>query len=183
MTTDYITPQERQDYGEEFLNVVAKQARAAAAPDLQQLQRGMAEVQQTLHATQRRQMARLLDERLAEWRSINTDPGFLSWLAERDQFSGMTRQALLDQAWQSGAGERVLNIFAAYRASGGGPGRPGAARQPGASGRGGKRVILAKEITQFHDDVRRGRYVGREKEKEAFDREMIEAAAEGRIVG
>jgi len=181
--SDYITAKEREDYGDEFLNVVAKTAKAASAADLHQLQQGMNEVKQTLHATQRQQMARLLDERLPEWRAINTDPAFLSWLETKDAFSGRTRSELLQQAWASGAGERVLAIFQSYRAGSPGPGRPGAARQAGgAGGRGGKRVILAKEITQFHDDVRRGRYVGREKEKEAFDREMIEAAAEGRIV-
>jgi hypothetical protein len=190
--TDYITPQERADYGDEFLNVVAKQARASTAAEVQQLQAGMNELHQAVQREQRRHMTAQLDKHHPEWRGQNKEPGFLQWLHGRDPFSGTTRQALLDQAWQSGAADRVLNIFQAYRKES--RQRPAQQHQSGTGAQpvqaspgvlwplGTRGAITQRQIQNYHRMVVEGRFAHAPQEKLQRDEEMIRAAREGRIV-
>jgi hypothetical protein len=175
-----LTPKEVEDYGEEFLHVVGKKARASVGADIAQLQQGVAQVQQTLHAERRKQMLAQLDAQLPGWRSQNTSPGFLSWLAETDMFTGRTRNALLQEAWASNLADRVIAIFRGYRGAGqalegqthpagntGGSASSGHSRDWPTTG---KPIITARQIQNYHHDVARGLYEHRPADKQALDR-------------
>jgi hypothetical protein len=191
-SNDQLTPQEVEDYGADFLKVVAKQSRAATAGQMHQLQAGMAQVQEQLQREQRRQMTKQLDERVEGWRQQNDDPNFLRWLAEKDQFSGQSRQQLLNAAWQSGAADRVINIFNGYRQEARRPAQhqsyPSAAgTMPSTAGHSrdwpttGRPIIRGSQITNFYNDVASGRYEHRQDQKNALERALNEAVREGRV--
>jgi hypothetical protein len=44
-----------------------------------------------------------------------------------------------------------------------------------------KNIWSSQDITRFYDDVRRGKFVGRETEQRAYEADLMMAQAEGRI--
>jgi hypothetical protein len=194
MSNDHLTPEEIDDYGRPFLDVVAKQARSATAAEIAQLKNSVAQVEHVLHQERRRQMTKLLDERIPDWRATNEDPGFLQWLQGRDAFSGKSRHQLLQDAWASGRGENVLNIFMGYRAEG----RQQPAGQQGAQGaswnmpntgghsrdwatEGTPTIITGRQVKAFYDDVAAGKYEHRQQQKQALEAALQRALSAGRV--
>jgi hypothetical protein len=143
------------------------------------------------------------------WQQLNNDPGFLSWLNQVDDFAGQPRLALLRDAAGSGDVDRTARFFKAYLKEHTAPGptaapapvqtpRPAEAanqlsleslaapsRAAGTAGTGGapneQRVWTTTEITRFYDDVRRGKFAGRDDELRRTEQEIISAASEGRV--
>jgi hypothetical protein len=127
----------------------------------------------------------------ATWRAINNDPEFIKWLNNVDPLAGVPRMQLLITAYNHGAADRVGNLFRAFLASripqrertptrlpheGTGP---RAAIRTHDISRG--KVWTAKEIHNFYDDCRRGRYDQREAERRQIEAEILRAAQQGRM--
>jgi hypothetical protein len=176
---DYITPQERADYGEEFLDIVKRQARSATAGQVANLQQGLQQVQNAIAREQRDQMKRRLDRELPSWRSQNDDPAFIEWLQTHDACSGRTRHALLQEAWASNVADRVIAIFRAF-ASEGRPQRQQRYQQRSTHPSG--QWIRQADIEQFYKWIAEGKYEHRQKEKEEAERELFQALNEGRVI-
>jgi hypothetical protein len=126
------------------------------------------------------------------WRSLNQDSGFLAWLAEVDPMSAEVRMQMLHRAYNFGDTARVANFFRAYLAQQ----LPARARtqqrlpfedsrpQPSVTEtdlRPG-RVWKRAEISRFYDDVRAGRYEGREGQRARIEAEIVAAARERRVL-
>lgn len=146
-----------------------------------------------------------LDRNISGWEKVNVHPVFLAWLAELDDMTGQKRSELLRAAYSALDSRRVANIFIRFRNEKGWvkAETPAAQRMaadangrgasvdvhPSASGSGGpppqrrasKKIVSRGEIAKFYDDVRRGKYRTRPKEKAAFEQEMALAAREGRV--
>jgi hypothetical protein len=212
-----LTPKEREDYGEEFLNVVAKQAKLIADEQTKGLRSEVQELKQRLQnvgtkvATNARgEMKKVLSELVPNWKEINENDEFLNWLALRDPFSGAIRHNLLKQAWSANDADRVLAFFRGFQSeaslapagsqqdnsqpAGDKPpanngkiplenlAAPGRASTAGAtSAPAEKPIITSAQIAKFHNDVIRGAYRGREKEKDQMDSAIFEAIREGRV--
>jgi len=144
-----------------------------------------------------------LDGTVPYWRQMNADPAFQSWLLEIDPLTGVTRQAHLEQAQNSLQATRVAAFFTTFSDLTG-KYKPNASAQPNRSAQtseleaqvspGRSRGTAAPtgqvpitytraDIAKFFDDVRSGKYKGREVERNRIERDIFSAQAERRITG
>lgn len=132
-----------------------------------------------------------LETLVPDCRLLNNDNGFLDWLDQPD-FTGVPRLTRLQSAQKVGDVERVASFFIEYKGI-----RDAASAtkdsiesrigpvQKGSSEKVTKEtsdVITTSFIKNFEADVSRGRYRGRESERDAIDRKIEAAYLAGRIV-
>lgn len=212
LTFKEVTPEERENYGEEFLDVASRAARERLAPELQVLQRKIDElsgkvgtVATTTEAVSKQNMYAFLTEKLPNWREINRDQNFLAWANLPDTYSGAIRLHMMNDAFNKGDGSRVLAFFKGFLSDEAAtapakvePSRidpnngkipletlaaPGRAKAPATTEvPGEKETISAAQIAAFYADVQRGKYRGNEAEKDRLERMIFAAQAEGRVV-
>jgi hypothetical protein len=209
-------------YGEDFLQAAARAASARYEPIIAELNGKIARLeggQQNLsnQNIQDRVFDALdKDPELAGWRGVNTDPEFIRWLQGVDEYSGVSRNTMLQHAYANGDAMRTGRFFRKYMAEHTVPPPPPAQPQTGngvrpngsgnghyasagtrledlvvpgraAGGSGGSdgapqpRIWSRPEITRFYRDRTDGRYRGREAEGDALERDILQAAQEGRI--
>ena len=128
------------------------------------------------------------------FREINANEAFQTWLLEADPLTGITRQTYLDDAQRSLDARRVANFFHTWsgmngqsvnRAAGSelerqvAPGRSRSAGMPAASDT--AKVYTAQDIQKFFDDVRMGKYRGKDAERARIERDIFAAQRENRI--
>lgn len=200
-----LTPEERAEYGDDFLNVVSKVAREQNADLLAEVERLKGQLGQTANVIKgdaRTRMFSSMDEQLPNWRELNTNPEFISWLRLPDAYSGAKRQELLNAALEQNNAPRVLAFFKGFLADeatvapaataqpavtpkGKVPleqfAAPGRAKSAAAGAPAEKPFITRAQITAFYADVSAGKYRGREQEKDRMEREIFSAQSEGRI--
>ena len=152
-----------------------------------------------------------LDEHVPQWKQLNESPEFIAWLAEPDILSGAPRQALMDNACKEFSAPRIAAFFTQYlNESQAIRGHQEAAApvqntarqpivdptslvapgRPAASGTGAgtatdheeqPRFFTESTIREFYRDVQKGKFRGREKEKEKLERQIHQAANSGRV--
>jgi hypothetical protein len=207
-----LTPKEIEDYGPEFLDVVGKKAKEIAGAEIAQLRqqvesltKGIQSTTQMTMAQARDKMFEVLNENIPDWRDINNDPNFLSWLRLPDAFSGAIRHDLLKAAYDQNNAARVAAFFQGFLAeeaavapaNNAPPATPRAAPAPkvpleslAAPGRAKsaaaqvpveKPIITRAQVTSFYADVAAGKYRGREDEKNRLEAEIFLATNEGRL--
>jgi hypothetical protein len=133
------------------------------------------------------------------FRQVNDHPDFQSWLLQADPLTGITRQTYLDDAQRSLDAGRVANFFRAWLESTGqaavaqstvpaasselekqvSPGRSRSTGTPAASKQG--KVYTPQDIQKFFNDVRQGKYKGREQDRDRIERDIFAAQRENRI--
>lgn len=193
-----LTAEEREQYGDDFINVVAKvaKANAPAAPAQPAVDPNVNErlhrIETVVAETREEEFFRKLGSKASQWESLNTDRGFLGWLGEVDPLSGRTRQQLFDDAYQRLDVDRVANFFNTFggnqsnvdrttqiptlesqvtpRPSNAAPAAPQ-----------GKQIYTAQSIAKFYDDIRRGVYRGQEAEMARIEQDIYAAQHEGRV--
>ena len=106
-------------YGEDMVEMVRAAAHDEFMPVIDNLRAENAELKEQLGqvttVTQQsaaQSVETLLDREIPNWKTINTDPEFIDWLAQEDAFSGRTRHELLNAAGTNGP--RVVSFFKAY---------------------------------------------------------------------
>lgn len=204
-----LTSEELYDYGDEFLSVVGKKARAEVRPLLKAYEQKIASLEARLAGVgdyvQQDSFSRMqsaLDNSVPDWRKQNENPEFLAWLALPDPYSGDIRHNMLKAAWERRDAPRVAAFFKGFLAeeAATSPASPAPAPEAGkpslekfaAPGRAKtaasdssapaeKPIITTAQIAKFYADVAAGRYRGREEAKDKFDRAIFEAQREGRI--
>jgi hypothetical protein len=148
-----------------------------------------------------------LGQLVPDYQQIDVQPGFHAWLAEEEGFTGIQRQALLNQALQNSDANRLAQIFNAYKAVSGqqapmqqtpqpqppapNPARAELERQvsPGRSPQSSptpptepqQLSFTHAQVKRFYDDVSRGHYRGRESEQANIEAQINAAAAKGMI--
>ena len=136
---------------------------------------------------------------IPNYREINGNESFQSWLLEADPLTGITRQTYLDDAQRGLDARRVANFFrtwlentgqATVAQSTGSNSQselerqitPGRSRGTGAPANPNKaKVYSPQDIEKFFDDVRAGRFKGREQERNRIERDIFAAQRENRI--
>jgi hypothetical protein len=204
-----LTPEEVSEYGDEFLKVVGKKAKEELSSEfltlkneLDQLKRSVQGTTQLTAAQARRNLEATLDTQVPNWRDINVAPEFHQWLALPDLFSGAIRHSLLKAAYEQNDTPRVVAFFKGFLsqeaalAPAAEPApdatsdkipletfaAPGRAKTAAASGAPAEKPTFTHaQISTFYADVQRGKYRGREQEKDRIERQIIEAGREGRI--
>ena len=141
--TKLLTPEEIDEYGESFLDVVRRQAREEIAGEMFKVQRQINDLGKSVNSVStavvvdaREKMKTDLDGALPSWRGINYDEKFTSWLALQDPLSGYIRHDMLKSAWAANRTQQVLNFFKAFVAeeAAGSPPSPGTAAAPAQNG-------------------------------------------------
>lgn len=205
-----LTDQEREEYGESIdimrkvseeivspyrdeigrLNSVIQQMQGQVMPRVEQLSR-----QQTQSAEQGFWAS--LTDMVPNWREVNDNPDFQTWLLETDPLTGTTRQSYLDDAQAKLDARRVASFFSAWGGTPGNTAQSNRASQTAselerqvAPGRGRtsspptgnqQKTYTQADVAKFYDDVRKGAYKGRDEDRARTERDIFAAQAEGRI--
>lgn len=205
----FITPEEEQDYGPDFLNVVGKKAKEELLPIVSKYEAKISDLEEKLKSVgnhfQQDAMSRMeasLDERLPNWREVNFEPEFIKWLKLPDPYSGAIRHELLKAAYQRSDTPRVLAFFNGFLSEEAAtdPARvqpdqavsapkvpletfaaPGRAKTAAATAPAEKPIFTRAQIAQFYAASAAGKYRGREAEKDRIESQIFEAEREGRI--
>jgi hypothetical protein len=116
-----LTPEEVNEYGSEFLGVVARKAKEELNPEVAALRQKLINLEQQLQGNSERQQERArlemdatLDQRIPHWREINYLPEFHAWLALPDMYSGVIKHELLRTAYAQNNTPRVLAFFKGF---------------------------------------------------------------------
>ena len=207
-----VTDKDVEEYGEsidmmrkvtrEELGAVAQRI-AALEATLRQMQTSV--VPQVQAVAQRQQMSAeqqfwaSLSDAVPNFRQINDNPDFQSWLLSADPLTGVTRQTFLDDAQRSLDAGRVVNFFRTWLESTGqaavahstgdaprselekqvSPGRSRSTGTPATANQG--KTYSPADIQKFFNDVRSGKYKGREQERSRIERDIFAAQRENRI--
>ena len=137
-----------------------------------------------------------LTREVPTWRQTNDNQDFQSWLLETDPLSNLTRQTFLDDAQRNLDVARVAGFFTTWAGQSGlapaQPNRtaselekqiaPGKGRNNGSAPTAELKTYTPTDITKFFEKVRQGGFEGKEKERDAIERDIFAAQADGRIV-
>lgn len=208
-----VTNQDVSDYGEDSIDLMRRVSREEYRPvigKIAELERAVQQLQSQLvpqvqQVVQQQTMSRDqqfwagLEQAIPNWRDVNANPDFHTWLLEVDPLFGVQRQSILQQAQSNYDLDRVVKFFRtwmgdSYSDHGASTGKPKRASQlekqvaPGRSRSGptsptssDKRTYTPQDIEKFFTDVRKGKFKGREKERDRIERDIFAAQAEGRI--
>jgi hypothetical protein len=118
-----ISAEDREAYGDDFLDVAARAAQERLNPTIASLQRELESLKgqvggvaaQTQN-TVKQNMYAYLDSQQANWRELNRDPKFIAWANLPDAFSGDIRISMMRDAFDKGDSQRVLRFFQGYLA-------------------------------------------------------------------
>jgi hypothetical protein len=206
----FITPEEENDYGSDFLNVVGKRAKEEMLPIVKGYEAKIAELEAKLVGVNgyveqdaKSRMESSLDSRVPNWRDVNFDPNFISWLKLPDPYSGAIRHELLKAAYSRNDTPRVLAFFNGFLAEEAAvdpasteTGRsqapakpslenfaaPGRAKTAAASGAPAEKPNFTRaQIAKFYAESAAGKFRGKEAEKNRIEAQIFEAEREGRI--
>lgn len=206
-----VTDDEVDEYGES-IDVMRKVSREELLPVAQRLahienllQQVQANVVPQVQAVAQRQQVTAeqqfwsdLTAYVPNWREVNDNDGFQTWLLETDPLTGVARQSYLEDAQRSLDAHRVSAFFQTWLESTGqapvaqsAPAAsselerqvaPGRSRGAGSSSAKQPKTYSPDDIKKFFNDVRSGKYKGREQERDRIERDIFAAQREGRIV-
>lgn len=207
----YVTEQDANEYGES-IDVMRKVSREELVPVAQRLAQieGLLQQMQTsvvpqVQAVAQRQQVSAeqqfwsdLTNYVPSWRNVNDDQGFQSWLLDVDPLTGVARQTYLEDAQRSLDAYRVSAFFQTWLESTGQASvaqstsaasnelerqvAPGRSRGSSAASSKQPKTYSPDDIKKFFDDVRSGKYKGREQERDRTEHDIFAAQREGRIV-
>lgn len=197
-----VDPKDVEAFGAEMIEMVQRYAERTFASIAAQvdeklnamesrmasLEQGVSAVSTSTAVTQESQFFAALDRLVPQWETVNTDPRWLSWLAEVDPIYGQSRQTALDYARTNFDAQRTANIFNSFIASITPPSlaslvaptttaAPAPTMTPGPQ----RRIYTQREYQVFYNDLAKGRYRGREAEAHAIEAELNLAQSENRI--
>jgi hypothetical protein len=210
-TEKLITDKDVQEYGEsiDVMRRVSREEAGAYQARIDQLEQLVRSMQASVlpkveQITQRQQQSSEqtfwsdLTAYVPDWRSINENQEFQSWLLEVDPLTGLSRQTYLDDAQRNLDARRVANFFTSWVGNSGQAVAqtsrkasasqlekqvsPGKSKAPSSAPTGNVVTYTPTDIKSFFDDVRAGRYRGRETERDRIERDIFAAQREGRIV-
>src|SRR5215467_9586932 len=124
---DYLTQADRQNFGDELIDLAQRSAMHAVSPHLQQLEEQNSELRNRLARETKKNLDLALEREGIPWQQINQSPRFLVWLEGKDTLSGCVRQTLLNDAVAKGDAARVINFFRGFMAEEGVAGQHGQA--------------------------------------------------------
>tara|TARA_R110001592_G_scaffold134694_2_gene350503 strand:- start:3211 stop:4209 length:999 start_codon:yes stop_codon:yes gene_type:complete len=200
-----ITEDDVKEYGDS-IDIMRKAAKEEFAPEIarvkqleekiRQLQDVVPQVQQSQKSSEEKQFWNTLNQEVPDWNEINSNQDFQSWLLEIDGLTGISRQTYLADAQKKLDVERVIKFFSTYVQATGNvndarkthsknselekqvaPGRGRTAKPVSGEGK----TYTRRDIEKFFEDVRFGKYKGREAERGKKERDIFAAQQEGRI--
>lgn len=204
-----ITPEDEQNYGNDLIDLARRAGREAVAGELDEVKQANQRLQQQVQRDAQGRVLEALTQAVPNWREINRDPRFISWLRLPDIYSGVIRKQLLDDAFRAASVPRVVSFFKGFvsdealtgnidpspqteqppaprtpavpleRLAAPGRARPAGGETPTSSL--DKPIFSKNQIKDFYARVRAGHYVGRDADKQRDEAAIFAAQAEGRI--
>ena len=210
--TKLLTDKDVEEYGES-LDVMRRAAReeiSSADARIAQLERTIMQLQGNLvpqvnNLTHRQAMSTEqqfwadLSAAVPNWKEVNDDQGFQSWLLEVDPLIGISRQTILEDAQRNLESARVGKFFQSWLEISGQANvaqnnrrqttaselerqvTPGKARNTGNPVGNQATNYTRDDINGFFRDVRDGKFKGREAERDRIERDIFAAQRENRI--
>jgi len=203
-----VTDKDVETYGSDLIELI-KRVSGADAQAVAQAMKGeisslartvasdVVAVKQNLQQTDRVLYDQRLTEAVPNWREINVDQGWLSWLNEYDPLLGTTRQTALTDAYNKFDDVRTIAFLKAYiatvpRSQDPAPTprdelarqvspRAAQSNQPAPTADQGGRIWHQQEIGDFYRDLLQGKYKHSPARAEALKKEIDEAVASGRV--
>lgn len=206
-----VTQKDVDEYGDslEVMRRVTREELSAVASRMAQLEKALTQLQSNVvpqvQAVAQRQAVSAeqqfwgaLTAAVPNWRDVNDNQDFQSWLLEVDPLTNITRQTYLEDAQRTLDAPRVANFFRTWldktgqatvaqpteRAAANELERqvsPGRARNTGAPSLSKAKVYTPADIQKFFSDVRQGKYRGKEAERARIERDIFAAQQENRI--
>lgn len=197
-----ITEQDKEAFGSDLLDLIDRATEAKVSEfrgresklqqEIAELKGQLGRVDETVGSSSKELFLERLAKQVPDWEAMNTDQGFLGWLAQVDPVYGLARQAALNSAYEALDANRTAAIFKQYKAltapatqptkpnlqSQVAPTRSRTSPAP-ANSAGDKRIFTQGEIAQFYDQWRRG-FID-EAEAVRIEQEIAAATTEGRI--
>lgn len=136
---DLLNADEYQDYGEEIVKLVnaynsqaelinrlVSERNEKAPKGDDQTDARIKRIEESVQRTEQDRYFEYLDANLKDWKNINTDPKFATWLNVPDSMSGIPRLKLIQRAAETLDGPRVIAIMKRFKAETYGDNKPGA---------------------------------------------------------
>ena len=140
-----------------------------------------------------------LGSAVPNWREVNDNADFQTWLLQQDPLVGVSRQTMLEDAQRNYDVNRVIQFFKTWLDMSGSSEAtasqnsqrtselekqvaPGRARNASSSTATNQKTYTPEDIKKFFNDVQRGKYKGREQERARIERDIFAAQKDGRIV-
>jgi len=207
-----VTDKDQEEYGEslDVMRRVTREELIPVAQKIAQIDRLLQQLQvnvvpQVKNLAQRQAMTAEqqfwadLTTVVPNWRDINEDDDFKTWLLEVDPLTGISRQTILEDAQGNLDVRRVGNFFRSWLEITGQANvaqntrrnvsaselerqvAPGKGRSAGAPTGNAAKTYSPDDIRTFFDAVRQGKYKGREAERDRIERDIFAAQRDGRI--
>lgn len=121
-----LTQEEIDTFGPDLIDIIRRVAKQETGVVLDETLRpvkdSVKQVQETV-ATEKQNMAKsareklidALDQKVPEWKKLNTDDDFLNWLDEEDPYAGRVRAELLTEAYENNDAPRVIKFFTGFQ--------------------------------------------------------------------
>ena len=202
-STAAMDPKDVEAFGADLVDMVRRQSSAEIEQAVQATMAGILSrldgLEQTVQVTGQsvavnaeQQFYSAVTARVPDWRAVNADQRFLEWLGEVDSVYGIPRQAALDNAVNQGSVDRTAAIFEAFKKAAApapaqanslqsqvAPARSGGSNAPSAPA--APQLVSEKDIVRFYNDMRLGRFRGKEAEAAQIEGNINQAVAEGRV--
>jgi hypothetical protein len=91
MAPQLITEKDREDYGDELINMSQRAALEALAPEFNALRAENHHLRGMAQRSQRVEIERALDAQVPNWHEVYQNPAFAQWLSQPDEYSGGIR--------------------------------------------------------------------------------------------
>lgn len=118
-----VTDKERQEYGEDLVDVMGRRAREAVDPELAGLRNEISRLNQQMNGMnitrQNEKRGNVYDElkkEVPDWDQINENPEFLRWLDGFAPYTGATKKSLLKSAMDRNQSDLVIDFFKDFKA-------------------------------------------------------------------
>jgi hypothetical protein len=178
MTTMYLNQKDVDDFGHELLDVSQRAALQAVTPQLEYLQQQNVALQQQVARDRRRRLDSQVATLVPNYREIDNNPRWHTWLLGVDLMSGRVRQGLLDEAIADGDARRVQKFFNDFQQQDGrSPGSRTSSRRSAASAP----FYTRDRIKELYEQHRKGAFNGREADWNAIEQDLFAAQREGRV--
>lgn len=198
-----ITDQDKEAFGPDLIDLIERAAESKVSTlrtresdlvrEISNLKSQLGDVSERQTVSDKDRFLSGLSKMVPEWEALNTDQGFLEWLAVEDPVYGLPRQVALTNAYERLDLDRVASVFNTYKQLVGAPkpkhkpnqelqrqiapARSRSAAPPADSQ--DQRIFTQGDIGQFYEDCRRGLFT--DEEAASFEKVIHAAVAEGRV--
>ena len=135
----YVKDEEVEEYGEEFMDVVARRAMETYAPEVDEIAERVKRLEsrvdgvgQVVETTVKRGLVETLTDAVPNWREINNSPAFKAWVQIPDPYSGRLRYDMIKEAYAGHETSRVIAFFKGFLSEAAGLPTTSQARTPSA---------------------------------------------------